>query len=69
MRDEIVPNRVYNYQETQKVLGLGDWSLFRAIKTGKLKASKPNRKYLILGSDILEFLKRTQVKVSAYSEK
>lgn len=56
--EEIKPNATYTTKEVKMFLHVGEWSLGKRVKEGKLKPTKIGRKYVYLGSDLLHFLSK-----------
>ena len=54
---EIKENRTYDINYTSALLQLNPQTVKKFIREGKIKAKKVGRRYLILGRNILEYLK------------
>jgi len=55
---KIDPYKIYNLQETRRILGIALSTLKKFLKTGQLKGKKIGKEWKILGESIIEFLKK-----------
>ncbi|EKE05628.1 MAG: hypothetical protein ACD_19C00187G0016 [uncultured bacterium] len=56
IKTPIVADCIYNAKETKDILGIHRQTLLIRIKNGQIPAKLIGNKYLIKGSDILDFL-------------
>lgn len=49
-------NAVYTVPQVGRIVGVGEGAVRKWIRAGKLPATRPGRAYLVLGSELLDFL-------------
>jgi hypothetical protein len=56
--EEILPHRIYGTADAARIIGMDRRDVLDLVHTGRIKGTKVDGNYRILGSSILEYMSR-----------